>query len=123
MERAGRVIGKGAHLSDEQIALASWRVAVGERLASRTNPIALVRDRLVVEVEDAVWQRQLFTLRSQIMRQLENAAGRRIVEQLEFRIALPKRKPARAESLDEADGIKDAYLRNIYKAARRKASA
>ena len=135
MERAGRVIGKlggklgmsRRGLTDEQIALASWRVAVGERLALRTNPIALVRDRLVIEVEDAVWQRQLFTLRSQIMRQLENAAGRRIVEQLEFRIAVPKRQPpARAESLapvDEADGIRDAYLRNIYKAARKKASA
>jgi hypothetical protein len=131
MERVGRVIGKleasRRGLTDEQIALASWRVAVGERLAQRTNPIALVRDRLVIEVEDAVWQRQLFTLRSQIMRQLENAAGRRIVEQLEFRIALPKRQPARAESagapIDEADGIKDPYLRNIYKAARKKASA
>ena len=101
---------------------------MGERLALRTKPVALVRDRLVIEVEDAVWQRQLFTLRSQIMQRLENAAGRRIVEQLEFRVAVPKRQPpARAESLgaprDEADGIKDAYLRNIYKASRKKATA
>jgi hypothetical protein len=136
MERAGRVIGKlsgksgmSRHgLTDEQLALAAWPVAVGERLALRTAPIAVVRDRLVIQVEDAVWQRQLFALRSQILDQLENVAGRRVVEQLEFRVAVPTRQPpARAESLgapaDEADGIKDVYLRDIYKAARKKASA
>jgi hypothetical protein len=131
MERVGRVIGQlGASangLTDEELALAAWPAAVGKRLAIRTKAIALVRNRLVIEVEDAVWQRQLFTLRSQIMRQLEKTAGRRVVEELEFRVALPKRKPARAETLtaipDEADGIRDPFLRNIYKAARKKATA
>src|SRR5688572_13860619 len=131
MERVGRVIGKlgasGRGLTDEELALAAWPAAVGKRLAMRTNAIALVRNRLVVEVEDAVWQRQLFTLRSQILRQLENTSGRRVVEELEFRVALPRRKPGRAETasttLDEADGIRDPFLRNIYKAARKKATA
>ena len=130
MERAGRVIGKLGPsvrgLSDEELALAAWPVAVGRRLALRTNAVALIRTRLVIEVEDSVWQRQLFTLRSQIMNQLEKAAGRRLVEELEFRVALPKRPPVRAESVisvDEADGIRDPFLRNIYKAARKKATA
>ena len=131
MERVGRVIGKlgtsGRGLTDEQLALAAWPVAVGKRLAMRTNATGLVRNRLVVEVEDSVWQRQLFTLRSQILQQLENAAGRRVVEELEFRVALPKRKPARAETAvsipDEADGIRDPFLRNIYKAARKRAAS
>jgi hypothetical protein len=131
MERAGRVIANLSTsrrgLTDEQLAIAAWPVAVGKRLALRTNAIALVRNRLVVEVEDAVWQRQLFTLRWQIMRQIENAIGRPIVEELEFRIAVPKRQPARAQALttqvDEADGIKDPFLRNIYKSARKKATA
>jgi hypothetical protein len=131
MERVGRVIGKlaasGCGLTEEELALAAWPAAVGKRLAMRTNAIALVRNRLVIEVEDAVWQRQLFTLRSQIIRQLENVAGRRLVEEVEFRVALPKRKPVRAETAaatsDDADGIRDPFLRNIYKAARKKATA
>jgi hypothetical protein len=131
MERAGRVIGKLSSsrrgLTDEELALASWPVAVGKRLALRTNAVALVRDRLVVEVEDSVWQRQLFALRSQILGQLEKAAGRRIAEAIEFRIAVPKRQPVRTETLstpaDEADGIRDPFLRNIYKAARKRATA
>jgi hypothetical protein len=131
MERAGRVIGKlgisRRELSDEQVAIGAWSVAVGKRLAMRTNAVRLVRERLVVEVEDAIWQRQLFGLRHQIMQQLENAAGRRIVDEIEFRVAIPKRQPARAGTLmgsgDEADGIRDPFMRNIYKAARKKASA
>jgi hypothetical protein len=131
MERAGRVIGKlgisRRDLSDEQVAIGAWPVAVGKRLALRANAVRLVRERLVVEVEDVIWQRQLFGLRHQIMQQLETAAGRRIVEEIEFRVAVPKRQPARAESLtrstDEAEGIRDPFMRNIYKAARKKASA
>jgi hypothetical protein len=131
MERVGRVIGKldtsRRGLTDEQLALAAWPVAVGRRLAMRTNAIALVRSRLVIEVEDSVWQRQLFSMRSQIMQQIENAAGRRVVDELEFRVAVPKRGPVRAETnaspADEADLIKDPFLRNIYIASRKKATA
>jgi hypothetical protein len=131
MERAGRVLGNLAisrrEFTDEQIALAAWSVAVGKRLALRTNPVRLVRNRLVVEVEDAVWQRQLFALRYQIIPRIETAAGRRIVEELEFRVAIPRRQPERAETsrtpADEADGILDPTMRNIYKASRRKATA
>ena len=59
--------------------------------------------------------------------QLEKTAGCCVVGELEFRVAVPKRKPARAETAnstaDEADGIRDPFLRNIYKAARKKATA
>lgn len=131
MERAGRVLGTlglgRRGVSDEQIAMGAWPVAVGPKIAGRTTAVGMVRERLIVEVEDHVWQRQLFTLREQILRGMEKAIGRRIVEQLEFRIAVPKRQPVRAEvrveRSDEADGIRDPFLRNIYKAARRKATA
>lgn len=131
MERAGRVLGKlklaSACVSDEQLATAAWPVAVGKKLALRTNAVGLVRDRLVVEVEDAVWQRQLWTMRDQILQLLDQALGRRIVQQLEFKIAVPKRGPARAETglsqTDEADLIKDPVFRTVYKAARKKANA
>jgi hypothetical protein len=128
MERAGRVIGKlKFRESDEHLAVAAWRAAVGNRIALRTHAVTLVRSRLVVEVEDAVWQRQLFALRGQILKRLEEVVGRRIVEGLEFRIAVPRMGPSRAESLnpsaDEADAIRDPVLRSIYKASRKKATA
>ena len=130
MERAGRVLGKlklAKHgVSDEEMARAAWPVAVGEKIANRTNPVGLVRTRLVIEVEDAVWQRQLWTLRDQILNRLEQALGRRAVQELEFKIAPPRMKPVRAEvrtTGDEADLIRDPVFRSAYKAARKRANA
>ena len=90
-------------------------------------PVGLVRTRLVVEVEDAVWQRQLWTLRAQILQRVEQVLGRKIVEEIEFKIGVPRMKPARAEvpapSSDEADLIRDPVFRLNYKAARKRANS
>src|SRR4051794_6628847 len=116
MERAGRVVSQlrlASHgVTEEQMAKAAWTVAVGKTIARRTSVIGLVRNRLVIAVEDRIWQRQLFALRGQITARLEETLGRKIVEELEFRIAGPVRKPAQTAELhsqpaDEADSIRD----------------
>lgn len=87
----------------------------------------MVRSNLIVEVEDNVWQRQLFALRYQIKRKLEASIGPGIVEEIEFRVLPRRREPRRATAMkarnDEADLIEDPVLRNIYKSARRKETA
>lgn len=116
-------------VTEEQMAGAAWPLAVGKTIANRTSVISLVRTRLVIQVEDKIWQRQLFTLRAQILTRLEEALGRRIVDELEFRIVVPTRKQVQSAALpqnaivDEADDIRDPVLRGIYKSARRKATA
>ena len=106
-----------------------------------------MRDRLVVEVEDAEWQKQLFHLRYPILQRAHEVLGGDLVRDLEFRIAIPKRGPQQAESLsgagparrgslqaetlpggasasaDEADGIRDPVFRLLYQQARKKAPA
>jgi hypothetical protein len=48
------------------------------------------------------------------------------VDQLEFRVAAPRRGPQRAERsmavgpIDEADGIEDGDMRRVYIASRKK---
>ena len=135
MERAGRVLVNlklGKHgVSDEEMACSAWPAAIGRKISVRTRAAGLVRKRLVDEVEDAVWQRQLWTLRAQILVRLEEVLGRKIVEELEFKIAVPKMKPTRAEVMvsseqgsgDEADAIRDPIFRSVYKAARKRANA
>lgn len=130
MERAGRVVGKlklGKNgVSDEEMVRAAWAVAVGKKIALRTRASGMVRNRLVVDVEDAVWQRQLWTLRDQILGRLEQVLGRRIVEELHFRIAIARMMPVRAEERvpgDEADEIRDPVFRLVYKAARKRANS
>jgi hypothetical protein len=89
----------------------------------------MVRNRLVVEVEDQTWQRQLFTLTSPILRNLERSLGHGVVTDLEFRI-VPRRRDAQRAGVsvpalipDEADAIADPVMRSIYRASRKKALA
>jgi hypothetical protein len=133
MERASKLIRglrlPGDTISAEELACAAWPQAVGKKIAVHTRAAKLVRTRLVVEVEDRVWQRQLFALTGQIVRNLERHIGPGLVDDLEFRVLPRRREPQRAaESLpglfrDEADAIADPVLRGIFKASRKKALA
>jgi hypothetical protein len=133
MERASKLIRglglPGGTLSGEELACAAWPNAVGKRVATHTRAARLVRTKLIVEVEDHIWQRQLFGLSNQILTNLAKSVGPGLIEDLEFKIVPRRREPARAQAsvqtplLDEADGIADPVMRDIYRAARKKALA
>jgi predicted nucleic acid-binding Zn ribbon protein len=135
MDQASRIIAQWAGVSDvishERIACGSWKRAVGKKIALRTRAVKLVRNTLVVEVEDEVWRKNLWSLRYQILRNLEKAVGPEIVTAIELRVMPPRFGPQRevAERLsfdapvDDAESIADPGLRRIYKAARRRESA
>ncbi|HUA18703.1 MAG TPA: DUF721 domain-containing protein [Bryobacteraceae bacterium] len=120
-------------VSLEELARAAWPAAVGERIAAHAAPRSLVRGSLIVDVADAVWQKQLFHLRGQVLARLKQVLGDGIITDVEFRIAASRRPPQVAqslnatappvESMDEADRIQDPVLRIVYKRARKKASA
>ena len=130
MERASRFLGKLTGPIDiDDLARAAWPLAVGKRVAARTRPARMVRTRLIVEVEDPIWKKQLFGLSGQILTNLERHLGQGIVEDLEFRVMPPRRDAQRAVvaqpalPFDEADEITDPTMRNMYKLARKKALA
>jgi len=133
MERASRVIAKltsgGGAIDCDDIARAAWPVAVGKRIAARARPLRMVRTRLIVEVEDRMWQRQLLALSGQILANLRKHLGQGVVDDLEFRVIPPRRESQRATeaqpvtSLDDANDIADPVLRNLYKSARKRATA
>jgi hypothetical protein len=133
MERASKVVRglklSGDVLSAEDLACAVWPQAVGPKIAAHTRACRMVRTRLIVEVEDRIWQRQLFALTPHILVNLEKSVGGGLVKDLEFRIVPRRREPQRATQAvpaflsDEADGIRDPVMRGIYKASRKKALA
>jgi hypothetical protein len=132
MERAARLIKNKKFsqkvFSDEDLARAVWPAAVGKAISTHTSRVKLVRATLVVEVEDAIWQKQLFHLRGQILDRLKRVTGSDTIQEIEFRVAIPRRQPQRAESReaaapDEADGIQDAVLKKVYRLSRKKATA
>lgn len=131
MERASKFIRglglPGDTLTAEELACAAWPAAVGKRVAAHTRAARLVRTKLIVEVEDHIWRNQLFALSRQVLANLTKSVGPNVVEDLEFKVVPRRRDPARATVstplLDEADGIADPVLRDIYRAARKRAQA
>jgi hypothetical protein len=130
MERAGKILAKIKNsdtIPPEELARAAWLATVGKRIAAKASAKALVRGSLIVEVEDAIWQKQLFHLRFDILAKLTSVIGGGIVTGLEFRIATPRRPPQAAQShsesasVDEADGIEDPVFRILYRQARHRA--
>jgi hypothetical protein len=77
MERASKLIRRlrlpGDTITAEEIACAAWADAVGKKVSAHTRAARLVRTHLVVEVEDQIWQRQLFSLTPHILRNLERS--------------------------------------------------
>ena len=130
MERASKLLTAlrlpGDSIPAEQLACAAWPTAVGAKVAGHTRASRMVRNRLIVEVEDKTWQRQLFALTPHILNNLARHLGPGVVGDLEFRIVPRRRGPQRAEQSaatlpkDEAEAIADPVLRGIYKASRRK---
>jgi predicted nucleic acid-binding Zn ribbon protein len=94
MQRAGRLIPKlklSPELADPEMrARAAWALAAGPKIARHTLAAALVRGKLIIEVEDYTWQRQLATLEHFLLRNLREALGEAIVESLDFR-PMPRR--------------------------------
>jgi hypothetical protein len=138
MERVARVLNsskiKTVLITDEEVVRAVWPAAVGKVIAGYTSRIRMVRGKVIVEVADAIWQKQLFTLSRQIMGRLQQATGNKSVTDIEFRVGVPRREPQRADGSrnplfaavdgnDEAETIQDPVLKKVYQLSRRKATA
>jgi hypothetical protein len=124
MERAAKSLAKlkaTGVVSPDDLARAAWPAAVGKRLADRTRPLRMVRTTLIVEVEDAVWQKQLHYLRQQILTRIGQVLGGGVIEDLDFRIGVPRRPPQMASTRDSAEMVIDPVLRMQYDRAKKKA--
>jgi hypothetical protein len=125
MERAGRLFGKlkvSTGVTDPEIrARAAWVVAAGKKVARHTRATALVRDTLIVEVEDYIWQQQLAKLDHFLIKNLAEALGEKLVKRIDFR-PMPRRiMPQRAETGRPAgDGIQDPVLGLLYRQSKAK---
>lgn len=129
MERAGRLLVKikSDTICAEDLTRKAWPRAVGAKVANRTRVVQMVRDRLVIEVEDDIWRKQLVPLTSQILRRLESFLGPAIVGDIEFRIGAPRIRPQRETPLplfdhveppshipEEAKRIENPIFRRLY---------
>jgi hypothetical protein len=133
MERAGRLFSNMDFPSEldeaETRARAAWPMAAGKKIAKHARATALVRTTLVVEVGDAVWQRQLSTLRHFLLRNLARELGPALVTEIDFR-PTPKRRPpqvatmarprAAGEQRTPEHGIQDPVMGMLFSRSRLK---
>jgi hypothetical protein len=137
MERVGRILARWKRAPEcvdpAMLARAAWRIAAGEKVAAQTVEVRLVRRHLVVEVRDEVWRRQLLTLRPFLLANLKRELGEGAVEDIELRLACPRKTPGRVLQsqaaappnpvpCDEADSIADPVFGALYRARRRRST-
>lgn len=123
MERAGRILGKLKlpEMSDpETRARAAWAMAAGKKIAEHTRATMLVRDTLVIEVEDSVWQKNLASLERFLVDNLAKAMGEALVKKLDLRPMPRRRAPQRAETARPGGALlEDPVLDLIYRQSKR----
>lgn len=69
---------------DETHAVTSWEEVVGKAVANRTKEIFIQDKKLFVRIESSVIKNQLVMMRSQIIENLNEKAGARVVEEIVF---------------------------------------
>src|SRR4249919_3483311 len=72
----------------ESLALALWDQAVGEALAKKTKPLRMYRSTLIILVPSQAWRKELHFLRTEIVTKMNENAGFRLIQDIEFRVDL-----------------------------------
>jgi len=65
-----------------------WDRVVGETLARNAQPAAFKQRILMVHVSSSVWMQELHFLKKELIARLNQAAGGRVVEDIQFKIGM-----------------------------------
>ena len=127
MPRVYRTVARQAS-HDEALLLALWPVVVGAKVAARTRAVRLFGATLIVEVVAQDWRKQLARMTHEVVARLNDAAGREVLGDIEFRVQVgaqprPLARAVSATGFDEAAAIADPHLRRIYRQSKRRAQA
>ena len=111
----------------EAAALAAWKHAAGEGLKDRTVPLRLEGRRLIVAVADVIWQKQMHSMRAQLLFRINTILGQPIVGEIEYvidpKLAVTGDQEKTEEPLDNevplelwsaANAIHDKELRRSF---------
>ena len=78
-----RAAGDSAEVA-EAASIAAWKFAAGEGLKGRAVPVKLDERTLTVAVADAIWQKQLHSMRGQLLFRVNSILGQPVVGAIEF---------------------------------------
>jgi hypothetical protein len=87
-----RAAGDSAEVA-EAAAIAAWKHAAGDGLKEHTVALKLENRTLTVAVADAIWQKQLRSMRGQLLFRVNSTLGKPLVSALDFVIDANLVKP------------------------------
>src|SRR5512133_107845 len=68
----------------EAAAIAAWKHAAGDGLKEHAVPLQLENRILTIAVADAIWQKQLTSMRGQLLFRVNSILGKPLVSALDF---------------------------------------
>jgi hypothetical protein len=113
----------------EAAAIAAWKHAAGDGLKEHAVPLKLENRTLTIAVADAIWQKQLHSMRGQLLFRVNSILGKPLVGALDFVVDAKIAKahverPAQREELSDnevplelwsaASAIQDKELRRKF---------
>ena len=122
-----RAAGDSAEVA-EAAALAAWKHAAGDGLKEHAVPLRLEGRTLIIAVADRIWQKQLTSMRGQMLFRVNTILGQPLIGSLDFvidpRVVKPRvEQPKQNEPLDNevplelwsaASSIHDKELRKSF---------
>jgi len=78
-----RNLGLDRRLKEESIVL-NWNRLVGERIASKANPLKVRDSILFVSVENASWRNELFFMKRKIIEELNRSVKGNVIRDIVF---------------------------------------
>ena len=90
----------------EAAAIAAWKHAAGDGLKEHAVPLRLENRTLTVAVADRIWQRQLNSMRGQMLFRINSILGQPLVSALDFVID-PKLVKPRVEQTEDQNELLD----------------
>ncbi len=113
----------------DEIIRCAWEHLAGKVLAARTRPLRVFQNRLIVEVPDSTWPRQLRRYEGLLVERIARLLGDKVVTGLEWHVnpqlampapaavaTAPPRIPPRTDASLEgaAAKIRDPELRQLF---------
>ena len=86
----------------EAAAIAAWKHAAGDGLKGHAVPVKLENRTLTVSVADVIWQKQLHSMRGQLLFRVNTILGQPLVSAIEF-VVDPKLALGQAEQQKTQD--------------------
>ena len=101
----------------EAAAIVAWKHAAGDGLKEHAIPLKLENRTLTIAVADAIWQKQLHSMRGQLLFRVNSILGKPLVSVLDFVIDPKLVKPAVEQRVPQADFLDNEVPLELWSAA------